>query len=217
MCKRAWQCLASAINLRAAYNSRTVAARWVSIPSLVSRLPPSSSTRSLFPAFPDLLRNGAEPVLGALPNSPPICVVRRLHCLFKNSVPPVLCHLRQPNRDFTRPGLLLWLLGLVEACENVALLAQKRGLCCAVLCVQGDGEIEDGRGEREAPKLLQSQTECADKGDSMLTKPVVMPIVALRKEVLRWRKVPAVPNGSNHTRASFPRKSRRISRELLPR
>jgi hypothetical protein len=167
------------------YNSRTVAARWVSIPSLVSCRPPSSSTRSLFPTFPDLLRNGAEPVLGALPDSPPICVVRRLHCLFKNSVPPVLCHLRQPNRNFARPGLLLRLLGLVEACEDVALLAQERGLCCAVLCVQGDGEIEDGRGEREATKLLQSQTERADRGYSVLTKPVVMPIVAFRKEVLR--------------------------------
>jgi hypothetical protein len=51
--------------------------------------------------------------------------------------------------------------------------------------VQGDGEIEDGRGEREATKLLQSQTERADRGYSVLTKPVVMPIVAFRKEVLR--------------------------------
>lgn len=108
----------------------------------------------LFPAFLDLLRNVAQPVLSALPDSPPVCVVGRLHGLLEDSVPPIFGHLCQPNGHFARPGLSLWLLGLVEVCEDAALLAQKRSLCCAVLCVQGDREIEDGGGKCEASELL---------------------------------------------------------------
>ena len=79
--------------------------------------------RDLFPTFPDLLRNVAQPVLSALPNSPPVGIVHSLHSLFQHPVPPVLGHLSQPNRHFARPGFALGFLGLVEVCENVALLA----------------------------------------------------------------------------------------------
>lgn len=110
---------------------------------------------ALFPAFPDLLRDCAQPVLGALPDSPPICVGHGLHGLLQYPVPPVLGHLRQPDRYFARSRLLLWFFGLVEVCEDVALLAQQRGLCCTVLCVEGDGEVQDSRGESEASELLR--------------------------------------------------------------
>lgn len=107
-----------------------------------------------FPTLPDLLRNSTQPILSALPNPPPICVVHLLHRLFQHPVPPVLGHLGQSNGHFSRPGLGFWLLGLVEVCEDVALLAQEGGLCCAVLCVQGDGQIQDGGGEGEASELV---------------------------------------------------------------
>lgn len=107
----------------------------------------------LFPAFPDLLCDCANSVLGALPDPSPICVVHRLHRLFEHPVPPVFGHLCQPNGHLARSRLLFRLLGLVEVCEDVALLTKKGGLCCAVLLMQREGEIENGRGEGEASEL----------------------------------------------------------------
>lgn len=56
-------------------------------------------------------------------------------------------------------------------------MAQQRGLRCAVLGVQGYGEVEDGGGKREPSKLLQSQICCVIARLRVLTKPVVMPMM----------------------------------------
>jgi hypothetical protein len=121
--------------------------------------PPSSihAHTSLFPAFPDLLRDVAHPILGTLPDPPPICVVYCLNCLLEHPVPPVLGHLSQPDWDLSRSRLLFWFFGLVEVRKDVALLAQEGGLCRAVLLVQRQGEVKDGGGEGEASELRTCQ------------------------------------------------------------
>ena len=75
-----------------------------------------------FTVFPELLQNNAHAVLSIFPYSPPICVVDLLDSLLEAPVPPVLCHLRQSYGGFPICWLWLWLLGLVEIGEDLALL-----------------------------------------------------------------------------------------------
>lgn len=114
---------------------------------------PPLSQSDLFSTFPDLLCNCAQSILGTFPNPPPVCVVHLLYRLFQYPVPSILGHLYQSNWYLSRSRFSLWLLRFVEIDKDIALLAQQSGLCCAVLRMQRNGQVEDGRGKCEASEL----------------------------------------------------------------
>jgi hypothetical protein len=68
-------------------------------------------------------------------------------------MPSVLGHLEQANRDLSGDGLWSGWLWLNNCREELALLAEERGLRESVLGVQRDGEVEHGRRQSEASKL----------------------------------------------------------------
>lgn len=104
-------------------------------------------------SFPDILNQCTQPILDILPHPPPICVVDLVNDILELSIPPVLCHLSQPCVDDSVCWLWLWLLWLYKAGEDVPLLAQEGSLYGAILGVHGYCEVQDGRGEGEAPEL----------------------------------------------------------------
>lgn len=103
--------------------------------------------------LPDPLRQRTSPIFSIFSYFPPVGGVDSPDALLEASIPPILRHLCQTDRDYSWRRFGLGLLGFVEFGENLALLSQEGRLLHAVLSVHGDCEVEDARSESQASEL----------------------------------------------------------------
>ena len=124
--------------LHVASRKKGIFARSHHVPDVACALRPRDWALFL---FLELFHYSTPAILRIFPHPPPIRLISPFYGAFELSIPPVLGHLKKPHGHYSRDWYRFRCRRLDAIGKEASLLAQQRGLCEAVLGVEGDGEV----------------------------------------------------------------------------